>query len=162
MLNLGSLCFQQQQFNDKLPLQGSSTTSLQQEATQQPGGFTDFPIVCSKLSGQRAYLQSLDHSSRAWVLSSGKSQESNNNLSFLEDRESNIWYNPIPEEEDSGGLRREEKLWRKQNKKVEGGASWSSECPQEGVSHQTDDIEAEISGKYDSTCYYDTLRQFVH
>ncbi|XP_037547241.1 rho GTPase-activating protein SYDE1 [Nematolebias whitei] len=137
----------QQQFSDKLPSQGSAITSLQQEATQPPGGFTDFPTVCSKLSGQRAYLQSLDHSSRAWVLSSGKSQESDNISSLLEDRGSNIWYNPIPEEEDSG-LRRKEEVWRKKNEKVEGGECWNSDCPQEGanpiVSHQTDGTEAEI------------------
>lgn len=99
------------------------------------------------------------------MLSSGKSQESDNISSLLEDRGSNIWYNPIPEEEDSGGLGREEEVWRKKNVKVEGRESWNSECPQEGanpsVSHQTDDIEAEIPGKYDSTCCYDTLRQFV-
>lgn len=60
-----------------------------------------------KLSGQGAYLQHLDSSSRAWVLSTGKPQTSDEPLqtSITERRqgargESNIWYNPIPEEDD--------------------------------------------------------------
>lgn len=66
-----------------------------------------------KLSGQGVYLQHLERSSRAWVLSSGKTQAPDEAYTacFTERRrvtesESNIWYNPIPEEEDtraSGG-----------------------------------------------------------
>ncbi|XP_026770823.3 rho GTPase-activating protein SYDE1 [Pangasianodon hypophthalmus] len=62
----------------------------------------------SKLSGQGVYLQHLERSSRAWVLSSGKTQAPDEAYTacFTERRhvtesESNIWYNPIPEEEDT-------------------------------------------------------------
>lgn len=61
-----------------------------------------------KLSGQGAYLQHLERSSRAWVLSSGKTQAPDEAYTacFTERRhmtesENNIWYNPIPEEEDA-------------------------------------------------------------
>lgn len=61
-----------------------------------------------KLSGQGVYLQHLERSSRAWVLSSGKTQAPDEAYTacFTERRhmtesESNIWYNPIPEEEDA-------------------------------------------------------------
>ncbi|XP_045071753.1 LOW QUALITY PROTEIN: rho GTPase-activating protein SYDE1-like [Coregonus clupeaformis] len=66
-----------------------------------------------KSSGSGAYLQTLDRSSRAWVLSTGKSQaadEASSRLGLLPncftelrqrtEGENNIWYNPIPEEED--------------------------------------------------------------
>ncbi|XP_056626858.1 rho GTPase-activating protein SYDE1 isoform X2 [Triplophysa dalaica] len=63
--------------------------------------------TAAKTSGQGAYLQHLDSSSRAWVLSTGKPQTSDQPLqtSIGERRQgargdSNIWYNPIPEEED--------------------------------------------------------------
>uniref|UniRef100_A0A4W5P0Z8 SYDE1/2 C2 domain-containing protein n=1 Tax=Hucho hucho TaxID=62062 RepID=A0A4W5P0Z8_9TELE len=76
-----------------------------------------------KSSGSGAYLQTLDRSSRAWVLSTGKSQAADESSSRLglppncftelrqrTDGENNIWYNPIPEEEDVlrgiGGLGR--------------------------------------------------------
>lgn len=61
-----------------------------------------------KLSGQGVYLQHLERSSRAWVLSSGKTQAPDEAYTacFTERRhtpesENNIWYNPIPEEEDA-------------------------------------------------------------
>lgn len=61
-----------------------------------------------KFSGQGVYLQHLERSSRAWVLSSVKTQASDEAYTacFTERRhvtesESNIWYNPIPEEEDA-------------------------------------------------------------
>lgn len=75
-----------------------------------------------KLSGQGAYLQHLERSSRAWVLSSGKTQAPDDAYTacFAERRhmaetESNIWYNPIPEEEDARASG--EKLKQKQREK---------------------------------------------
>ncbi|KAF5909082.1 rho GTPase-activating protein SYDE1-like, partial [Clarias magur] len=71
-----------------------------------------------KLSGQGVYLQHLERSSRAWVLSSGKTQGPDESYTtcFTErwhviESESNIWYNPIPEEEDAraGGEKLKEK-----------------------------------------------------
>lgn len=92
------------------------------------------PEYCSslsmgKLSGQGVYLQHLERSSRAWVLSSGKTQAPDEAYTtcFTERRhmiesESNIWYNPIPEEEDSRGSgekqREKDKLedpWRRRD-----------------------------------------------
>lgn len=70
--------------------------------------------VCAsaKISGQGAYLQHLDRSSRAWVLSTGKPQTSDEVLPdrITEWRQGpggigNIWYNPIPEEDDSRATR---------------------------------------------------------
>ncbi|XP_022599202.1 rho GTPase-activating protein SYDE1 isoform X2 [Seriola dumerili] len=139
-----------------------SSTSVMQEASQPAGGSTDLP---AKLSGQRTYLQSLDRSSRAWVLSSGKSQASEEVCGPQEDSGSNIWYNPIPEEEDAGGPCREEEVWRRRHEREEVGATkrvgpgelggvWvgsaevhSSDCQLEGanpsVSHYIDDITTE-------------------
>ena len=152
----------------------ASSITEQQEACQPTGSLTDVPTtsVSTKLSGQRAYLQSLDRSSRAWVLSSGKSQVSDEVCGPKEDSGSNIWYNPIPEEEDAGGLRKEEEIWRRRDDRGEGGSTkrvgqgdprgelggvWvesaevrSSDCLLEGinpnVSHHTDDITAENTG----------------
>ncbi|XP_052467970.1 rho GTPase-activating protein SYDE1-like isoform X1 [Carassius gibelio] len=66
----------------------------------------------AKISGQGAYLQHLDRSSRAWVLSTGKPQASdevlptrNTELRHGPYRDGNIWYNPIPEEDDSRATR---------------------------------------------------------
>ncbi|XP_016144445.1 rho GTPase-activating protein SYDE2 [Sinocyclocheilus grahami] len=79
----------------------------------------------AKISGQGAYLQHLDRSSRAWVLSTGKPQASDEVLPTRitelrqgPDRDGNIWYNPIPEEDDSkatGGTAQEKygDPWRK-------------------------------------------------
>lgn len=50
--------------------------------------------------GQRSYLQSLDSSSRAWVLSSGKSPVPQKTWIQTAQSEDQIWYNPIPEEEE--------------------------------------------------------------
>ncbi|XP_026171617.1 rho GTPase-activating protein SYDE1 [Mastacembelus armatus] len=101
-----------------------SSVTVQQEAPQPASSCTDVPVtsVHTKLSGQRAYLQSLDRSSRAWVLSSGKPQSSDEVGGPQEDSGSNIWYNPIPEEEDSGGPQREEDMSRR-NTRAEGGAA---------------------------------------
>ncbi|XP_035468733.2 rho GTPase-activating protein SYDE1 [Scophthalmus maximus] len=131
-----------------------SSTTIQQEASQPAGGSTvvTTPSISTKRSGQHAYLQSLDRSSRAWVLSSGKSQASEDVCGPQEDSGSNIWYNPIPEEEDAGNPRREEEIWRRRE---EGGATkrvgpadtrelgglwvgWTEEGASLSVSHQTD------------------------
>ncbi|KAG9268040.1 rho GTPase-activating protein SYDE1 [Astyanax mexicanus] len=70
----------------------------------------DFSITSSiaKLSGQGAYLQHLERSSRAWVLSTGKPQAPDEaypacitDWRHPAEGENNIWYNPIPEEEDA-------------------------------------------------------------
>ncbi|MBN3324642.1 SYDE2 protein, partial [Atractosteus spatula] len=85
------------------------------ELTRPSLSYTDHCVASSsvKITGQGAYLQSLERSSRAWVLSTGKPQASDEGLQFPPnclaewkqgtDGESkgNIWYNPIPEEEDS-------------------------------------------------------------
>ncbi|XP_063078073.1 rho GTPase-activating protein SYDE1 isoform X2 [Engraulis encrasicolus] len=74
-------------------------------------------------AGHGAYLQHLERSSRAWVLSTGKTQASDHEASSssrllasssyshadrrtqnVNDGEANIWYNPIPEEEDFRGV----------------------------------------------------------
>ncbi|XP_044193549.1 rho GTPase-activating protein SYDE1 [Thunnus albacares] len=140
-----------------------SSSSVLQEVSQPAGGSIDAPTnsTSTKLSGQRAYLQSLDRSSRAWVLSSAKSQASDEACRLQEESSSNIWYNPIPEEEDAAGPRREEEVWRRRDDREEGGSTraelggvWvgptegrSNDCPLEGtnpsVSHHTDDITAE-------------------
>ena len=149
-----------------------SSTTVSQEASQSTGGSTDVPTtsISTKRSGQRAYLQSLDRSSRAWVLSSGKSQASENVCGPPEDSGSNIWYNPIPEEEDAP--RREGEVGRRREEREgEGGATnrvgskdtrgeegvvrsmeaRSDERPLEGanpsVSYCTDDITAELTGE---------------
>ncbi|KAJ8013640.1 hypothetical protein DPEC_G00031910 [Dallia pectoralis] len=86
------------------------------ELTMPVGGYADECVSSSstlKSSGSGAYLQTLDRSSRAWVLSTGKSQAADeasmrlgllpNCLTELRQRtegDNNIWYNPIPEEED--------------------------------------------------------------
>ncbi|XP_034426401.1 rho GTPase-activating protein SYDE1 [Hippoglossus hippoglossus] len=147
-----------------------SSTTVLQEASQLTGGSTDVPTtsISTKRSGQRAYLQSLDRSSRAWVLSSGKSQASEDACGPPEDSGSNIWYNPIPEEEDAPrregevGRRREERegeggatnrVGSEDTRGEEGGVrsmeARSDEHPLEGanpsVSYCTDDITAELT-----------------
>ncbi|XP_029383572.1 rho GTPase-activating protein SYDE1 [Echeneis naucrates] len=140
-----------------------SSKSVQQETPQHTGGSLDTPPISTKLSGQRAYLQSLDRSSRAWVLSSGKTSE--DICGPQEDRGSNIWYNPIPEEEDANGAHLGQEIWRRRDEMEEeevtigagpgdaraepGGIcvgsaeSQSSDWPLEGVCHHFDDITAE-------------------
>lgn len=138
------------------------SSTVQQEALQLSGDSTDTPStpVHTKLSGQRAYLQSLDRSSRAWVLSSGKSQASDEVGGAQEESGSNIWYNPIPEEEDSGSCR-EEEIWRRRDDIVEAGEArkelggsadvYSNDCPLQSsnpsVSHHTNDITGETTGE---------------
>lgn len=80
----------------------AASTTVQQDAPSPAGGSTDISAsTTGKRSGQRSYLQSLERSSRAWVLSSGKTQGSEDQVCPQEDSGGNIWYNPIPEEEDS-------------------------------------------------------------
>ncbi|XP_058024307.1 rho GTPase-activating protein SYDE2-like isoform X2 [Ahaetulla prasina] len=74
-----------------------------------------YPEICNpslntKYSNQGAYLQTLEKSSRQWVLSAGKTQgvEEAASTSAIEMEEfhkhgnsqGEIWYNPIPEDED--------------------------------------------------------------
>ncbi|KAK1876335.1 Rho GTPase-activating protein SYDE2 [Dissostichus eleginoides] len=103
------------------------------------------PPAGGSSEGQRSYLQSLERSSRAWVLSSQGG--------------GNIWYNPIPEEEggagpppDGGGAGPTPeggRVWRRREE-LRGGRP--AESPAEGanpsVSHQTDDI-TEHTGETD-------------
>lgn len=86
--------------------------------------------VCSssstiKYSGHGAYLQSLERSSREWVLSSGKGPgleegQTMTMTSVDELRESitlsnegDIWYNPIPEDEDLSTMLDKTDPWKK-------------------------------------------------
>ncbi|XP_035853660.1 rho GTPase-activating protein SYDE1 isoform X2 [Sander lucioperca] len=132
-----------------------SSPPVLQEAPQSAGGSSAVPgsPVSNKFSGQRMYLQSLDRSSRAWVLSSGKTQASDEARRLQQESSSNIWYNPIPEEEDAAGPRSED-IWRRREETGDRGAarrtgpeSRSSDGPLEGanpsVSHKTDDITTE-------------------
>lgn len=142
------------------------TSAAPQPSTSHPASSNSN----SSRSAQRAYLQSLDRSSRAWVLSSGKTQVSYETVGRREERATNIWYNPIPEEEDAAGLHRDHhtrdqigegeaaKGAGPRETRVELGGlrvrseeRFNTECPPEGtnpsVSHQTDDITAESSGE---------------
>lgn len=88
------------------------------ETSQAVGASPDLPnpphtTTVNSKSAQRAYLQSLDHSSRAWVLSSGKPQGSS--VALTEETGSNIWYNPIPEEEDASGASPGVEIWRRRD-----------------------------------------------
>lgn len=87
-----------------------------------------------------------------------------------EERATNIWYNPIPEEEDAAGLYRDDHCRRQtgdggsakragpretraeqEGLQVRSEERFNLDCPPEGtnpsVSHQTDDITAESSGE---------------
>ncbi|XP_039507046.1 rho GTPase-activating protein SYDE1 isoform X2 [Pimephales promelas] len=118
------------------------------ELTPSSTTFTDVCVSSSsaKISGQGAYLQHLDRSSRAWVLSTGKPQasdEAQNPARITEwrqgpDGDGNIWYNPIPEEDDSraSGEADREKYgdpWRKRDQKRSG-----------GLTNQTRDFQTEV------------------
>ncbi|KAK1794490.1 hypothetical protein P4O66_011359 [Electrophorus voltai] len=85
----------------------------------------------AKLSGQGAYLQHLERSSRAWVLSTGKPQAPDEaypacltDWKRVAEGESNIWYNPIPEEEDAraGGTKPREESRDPWKRKETGGS----------------------------------------
>ncbi|KAH0628631.1 hypothetical protein JD844_010000, partial [Phrynosoma platyrhinos] len=84
------------------------------EDAELPVGFVESSsssLISAKCSSQGAYLQSLERSSRHWVLSSGKTQGMEEptatssstelkELHVLYSNEGEIWYNPIPEDED--------------------------------------------------------------
>ncbi|KAM4623302.1 rho GTPase-activating protein SYDE1 [Polymixia lowei] len=148
------------------PCLSASATKPLQDPSQPAGLSTQLSVSTSsgKLSGQGAYLQSLERSSRAWVLSSGMSQASDEASRVEAEKrrlqgENNIWYNPIPEEEDGGGTARDGGgVWKRREE--EGAAQTpvgllgtgseerrGSGCPQGGASpntrHRTDDITAE-------------------
>ncbi|XP_016141024.1 rho GTPase-activating protein SYDE1-like [Sinocyclocheilus grahami] len=131
---------------------------------------TNFVDMCdssssAKISGQGAYLQHLDRSSRAWVLSTGKPQSSDEVLParITEWRQGpggdgNIWYNPIPEEDDSratGGAAQEKygDPWRrreteesakeKRDQKRSGGLSPTGVHQMREIQTEADIIRAE-------------------
>ncbi|XP_069460031.1 rho GTPase-activating protein SYDE1 [Ambystoma mexicanum] len=78
-----------------------------------------------KYSGHGAYLQSLERSSREWVLSSPKGQGLEEGLtmtltsvgelqeSIIMSSEGDIWYNPIPEDEDLSTMLDKTDSWKK-------------------------------------------------
>lgn len=155
------LCLQKPTYQDLVSVRDTVSTpcfpltTTQQEDSQAAGGATEVstPGISSKGSGQRAYLQSLERSSRAWLLSSGKSPASDEVCGPRQDNGSNIWYNPIPEEEDGGGPPREEEVWKRRDGKQEAAnlrEDCGSDCPQEGanpsVSQQTDEITGKRTG----------------
>ncbi|KAJ7316551.1 hypothetical protein JRQ81_002713 [Phrynocephalus forsythii] len=88
-------------------------SSVPDEAAEWPASCPEIssPSVSMKHSSQGAYLQSLERSSRHWVLSSGKTQGPEESVpttgSGPERKEiemhcsskGEIWYNPIPEDE---------------------------------------------------------------
>ncbi|KAJ6657649.1 hypothetical protein lerEdw1_002150 [Lerista edwardsae] len=109
--------------------------------------------ISAKCSSQGAYLQSLERSSRHWVLSSGKAQgvEELAAGSGTEPRDSGglcssegeIWYNPIPEDEDpqlhaaekrwgSSTGKKELRSWKRKPQETEA----AHECPHLGGSQQ--------------------------
>lgn len=138
----------------------------------QPAGASPDPntSLLSTKSAQRAYLQSLDRSSRAWVLSSGKPHSSSVTLQPSEDTGSSIWYNPIPEEEDGGGAPAGAETWRRRDEMVESMTSkrtgqgdigadgsevadgWSSRRPEEvtDLGQRAEDSRGEDAGE--KTC----------
>nr|XP_020647336.1 rho GTPase-activating protein SYDE1 isoform X2 [Pogona vitticeps] len=95
-------------------LGAASEAPVSKEAGESPVSCPEISSssVSTKHSSQGAYLQSLERSSRHWVLSSGKTQGQEESLpsagSGTELKELNmlcgskgeIWYNPIPEDED--------------------------------------------------------------
>lgn len=150
---------------------GSAPVHL--EACQAAGASPDLltTTTVNSKSAQRAYLQSLDHSSRAWVLSSGKPQGSS--VALSEEAGSNIWYNPIPEEEDASGASTGVEIWRRRDEMMKdattkrtGQAStkadrsepadgFSSRHPGEGTNlgHRPDDCREGAGEKPCCFCY---------
>nr|XP_055032042.1 rho GTPase-activating protein SYDE1 [Misgurnus anguillicaudatus] len=110
----------------------------------------------AKISGQGAYLQHLDSSSRAWVLSTGKTQASDETSTRITARhqgsqgDGNIWYNPIPEEDDvragrAVDLEKYGDPWRK--RETEG----SMKEKRSAGFVRTGDAETETSSRTDSS-----------
>lgn len=150
---------------------GSAPVHL--EASQAAKASSDLPTTTTvnSKSAQHAYLQSLDHSSRAWVLSSGKPQGSS--VALSEETGSNIWYNPIPEEEDAAGASTGVEIWRRRDEMMrdtttkrtgqagsradrsEPADGFSSRQPGEGtnVGHHPDDCREGAGEKPCCFCY---------
>lgn len=141
------------------------------ELTPPSATYMDVCVSSSsaKISGQGAYLQHLDRSSRAWVLSTGKPQasdEAQNPTRITEwrqgpDGDGNIWYNPIPEEDDlrASGEADQEKYgdpWRKRenegltkekrDQKRSGGLTLTSIHQMRDIQTEVDVIRADSSG----------------
>ncbi|XP_077086933.1 rho GTPase-activating protein SYDE1 [Siphateles boraxobius] len=128
------------------------------ELTPSSTTFMDLCVSSSsaKISGQGAYLQHLDRSSRAWVLSTGNPQASDvaqkpNRITEWRqgpDGDGNIWYNPIPEEDDlrASGEADQEKYgdpWRKREN--EGLAKEKRDQKRSGgLTNQMRDIQTEV------------------
>ncbi|XP_061611646.1 rho GTPase-activating protein SYDE1 isoform X2 [Phyllopteryx taeniolatus] len=118
-------------------------------ASQPAGGSTKTSTtISSKLSGKRAYLKSLDRSSRDWVLSSGKSDTSDEACGRWRESGSDIWYNPIPEEEEDpagqGRPRRELRPGRAESRTQQSHACKEGPSP-EAISRHVDQFTAESS-----------------
>ncbi|TWW53540.1 Rho GTPase-activating protein SYDE1 [Takifugu flavidus] len=92
---------------------GSAPVHLEASQAAKASSDLSTTTTVNSKSAQHAYLQSLDHSSRAWVLSSGKPQGSS--VALSEETGSNIWYNPIPEEEDAAGASTGVEIWRRRD-----------------------------------------------
>ncbi|XP_042309257.1 rho GTPase-activating protein SYDE1 [Sceloporus undulatus] len=134
---------------DKVPSQESLhqvglVASGPKEDTEVPVGYMEScssSLISAKCSSQGAYLQSLERSSRHWVLSSGKTQgmeevaATSSSIELKEphilcSNEGEIWYNPIPEDEDlqpPGFEKKWESVTRK-GKPVEIKAGWEDIC----------------------------------
>ncbi|XP_048358633.1 rho GTPase-activating protein SYDE1 isoform X2 [Sphaerodactylus townsendi] len=126
----------------------SVVTARSKEATETLMGSIE---ICSsnasvKCSSQGAYLQSLDRSSRDWVLSSGKAPGADEPAaSSISERKASvatgsrkgeIWYNPIPEDEDlrpqyhemtRGSSAGDKELQKKRFREAEVVQEWSSQ-----------------------------------
>lgn len=181
-----SFCLQTEQCSDR-PCNrlncGTSSASCLPVSPTAPQPSTGSPNTqastsssgSSSRSTQRAYLQSLERSSRAWVLSSGKTQASYETVGRREERATNIWYNPIPEEEDAAGIQRDDhardqtgmggaarRAGPRETRAELGGVrvrseeSFNTDCPPEvanpSVSHQTDGITTESAGELNAWC----------
>nr|XP_057923582.1 rho GTPase-activating protein SYDE1 [Doryrhamphus excisus] len=131
----------------------------QEKEASQPAVVSVHPNMpmSTKLSGRRAYLQSLDRSSRDWVLSSGKSDTSEQVCRRNRESGSNIWYNPIPEEEDICGLPKKQDVWTRRDPgraeaerpgPAETGIDSSDRacrdaCPSDGINLHAEDVTAD-------------------
>ncbi|XP_696571.7 rho GTPase-activating protein SYDE1 [Danio rerio] len=142
---------------------GYSRTAVDAGLPELTPPSTAYMDVCvssssAKISGQGAYLQHLDRSSRAWVLSTGKPQTPDETLPTRitewrqgPEREGNIWYNPIPEEDDvrpgvGAGQEGYGDPWRK--REIEGFAKEERETSKKtgGLSGPGIQGEADVSG----------------
>ncbi|XP_069087754.1 rho GTPase-activating protein SYDE1 [Pleurodeles waltl] len=102
-----------------------------------------------KYSGHGAYLQSLERSSREWVLSSGKGSglEEGQTMtsvdelkeSITQSNEGDIWYNPIPEDEDLSTMLDKTDPWKK----------WGMVAKEGNITHTSSTMAA--PGHADST-----------